>query len=537
MSQRIERSSITRWFATLILYALISIALSILLTKTTEGHNTFNELLRTVAAPFKSTLDTIPIPFFGRFNISEIMLGSFIAAYLSCLVIHFILIKLVQRGRSDYLYSSGIKLLKGKRVKKNASSALKKSRQKAELLLHPDVPLSDKVLTGNVFVTGMQGSGKSTIIKSLLLQLAATKHRLFIFDLKHEYDEFVDKKNTTTLNVEKMSKKLVWDICHDVTELSDAASISEALVEDVGGDNQFFTDAAREIIKGVLLSLMKSTAKWGWGDFSSRLFASRDQLHTMLSYAYPPAAMLVEDDNKTTQSIRAVISTKVGWISSMADSLEKGDRTFSIKQWIEGEPSQSRQIIFQPFVKEFSKSKALCNAITALISANILEMADQEEIKTFLILDELGNLSKLNFLESFLSLSRSKGGRTIAGTQSLSQLSTVYGDASSTTLLSLFKTHVVLGLGAAGSSAKQASEAMGNHRVVSIQRTKSDSGSISLSEQFADRAILSPEDIVNIPEPDEEGVTGYASIGGRDAIYTLKWTYPTPICCVSRECS
>lgn len=529
MSQRLERSSITSWFATLILYALISIALSILLTKTTEGHNTFNELLITVAAPLKSILEAIPIPLFGWFNISEIVLGSFITAYLSCLVTHFTLIKLVQRARPDYLFSSGIQLLKGKKVKKDASSSLKKSRQKVELLLHPDVPLSDKVLTGNVFVTGMQGSGKSTIIKSLLLQLTATEHRLFIFDLKHEYEAFVDKRNTTILSVEKMSKSLVWDICNDVAMLSDAASISEALIEDEGGDNQFFTDAAREIIKGVLLSLMKSTAKWGWGDFSSRLFASREQLHTMLSYAYPPAAMLVEDDNKTTQSIRAVISTKVGWISSMADSHENESETFSIKKWIEGDSSQSQQIIYQPFIKEFSKSKALCNAITSLISANLLEMADQEEIKTFLILDELGSLSKLNFLERFLSLSRSKGGRTIAGTQSLSQLSTVYGDASSTTLLSLFKTHVVLGLGAAGSSAKQTSEAMGNHRVVSIQRTKSDSGSISLSEQFTDRPILSPENIVNIPEPDENGVSGYASIGGRCAIYKLKWPYPTPI--------
>lgn len=450
MSQRLQQNAVVNLFAIFFLYTLVAVALTMCLSTYATDSESVSELLTFIATPVTKIIQSSPLP--ERFEFSQITLGLFIVTYFSCLVMHFALMSWVHRARPDYQYSSGIKLLKSNRVKKHASSALKKSRQKVELLLHPDVPLSDKVLTGNVFVTGMQGSGKSTIIKSLLLQLAATKHRLFIFDLKHEYDGFVDQRNSTILNVERTSKKLVWDICHDVTELSDAASISEALIEDEEGENQFFTDAAREIIKGVLLSLMKSTARWGWGDISSRLFASREQLHTMLSYSYPPAAMLVEDDNKTTQSIRAVISTKVGWISSMADSYEKEYETFSIKRWVEGEPSQSRQIIYQPFIKEFSKSKALCNAITSLISANLLTTADQEEIKTFLILDELGSLSKLKFLERFLSLSRSKGGRTIAGTQSLSQLSTVYGEASTTTLLSLFKTHVVLGLGAAGSS-------------------------------------------------------------------------------------
>jgi hypothetical protein len=52
-------------------------------------------------------------------------------------------------------------------------------------------------------------------------------------------------------------------------------------------------------------------------------------------------------------------------------------------------------------------------------------------------------------------------------------------------------------------------------------------GNVSLTEQFADRPVISAEDITNIAEPDKYGVTGYAVIGGCKAIYKLKWPYPS----------
>ena len=450
-------------------------------------------------------------------------IGMFVVVYCLVIALHIALIWAISRNNVDYVHSSGIQLLSGKKVKEHANRAIQKAEQSTALFLHPNVPVSEKILTGNIFVFGAQGSGKSTIIKSLIVQLATTEHRLFVFDLKHEYASFTSKQHQQILRVDAKDG-VYWDISADVNDESDAASVSVALIEDADDDNRFFTDAGREIVKGVLIALLEREGNWSWGDFTQRLFAPREQLHTMLVKAYPPAGSLIEEDNKTTQSIRAVIATRLGWLHQMTKNVRSANTAFSLKNWLQ-DHTQRNQVVFQPDPKEVLMSKSVCNAITSLISSHLLSMPDQETKQTWMILDELGNLPKSPSLEAWLTLSRSKGGRCIAGVQSLSMLSK-YGERGSETLLALFRTNIVLGLGAAGKSAQSASEAIGNHRVLSVQRTLSESGKVSLSEQFSDRAIVSAEDIINIPEPDKKGVCGYAVIGGRKAVYHLKWPYP-----------
>jgi hypothetical protein len=471
-------------------------------------------------------LDFIDFPFVMELDWQNTTIGMFAGIYLVMLLLQMCFILAMKKPSLDFQHVTGIHLLTGKQVKTHASRYLKKTKHKALLFLHPLVPMTNKMLTGNIFVFGMQGSGKSTIIKSLLIQLSSTPYRLFVFDLKHEYEGYTDPECNLILKIGEKDGAC-WDICSDIADESDAASVSIALIEDDDESNRFFTEAAREVTKGVLIALLKQNKSWSWDDLANRIFATREQLHTMLAKVYPPAAVLIEDDNKTTQSIRSVISTRLSWLYSIAEYANNADTAFSVKQWLQNDDTQRRQVVFKPNAREVMMSRAVCNAITALISSNLLSMPDQDENQTWLILDELGHLPKSKTLEIFLTLSRSKGGRTIAGTQSLSQLNSVYGDKASSTLLSLFRTNIVLGLGAAGGSAQQASEAMGNHRVITIQRSKSEVGNVSLTEQFADRPVISAEDITNIAEPDKYGVTGYAVIGGCKAIYKLKWPYPS----------
>lgn len=517
----VQLNNIVPW---LMLHVLISVAVTKVLMNTVSNDNFIWHWAAFVGAKFQLVIVEVS-QVERNFNFDQFnqLAGVFVVVYCAAIVMHIALKWAISKTKVDYVHSSGIPLLSGSKVKAHAIRALKKAKQSAALFLHPDIPVSDKILTGNIFVFGAQGSGKSTIIKSLLVQLATTKHRLFVFDLKHEYAPFTDAQHKQILRVD-IKNGVYWDISADVNDESDAASVSVALIEDADDDNRFFTDAAREIVKGVLIVLLDRKGNWSWGDFTQRLFAPREQLHSMLVKAYPPAGSLVEEDNKTTQSIRAVIATRLGWLHQMTKNVRSANTAFSLKNWLQ-DHTQRNQVVFQPDPKEVLMSKSVCNAITSLISSHLLSMPDQETKQTWMILDELGNLPKSPSLEAWLTLSRSKGGRCIAGVQSLSMLSK-YGERGSETLLALFRTNIVLGLGAAGKSAQSASEAIGNHRVLSVQRTLSESGKVSLSEQFSDRAIVSAEDIINIPEPDKKGVCGYAVIGGRKAVYNLKWPYP-----------
>jgi type IV secretory pathway TraG/TraD family ATPase VirD4 len=258
-----------------------------------------------------------------------------------------------------------------------------------------------------------------------------------------------------------------------------------------------------------------------------RLFSSHAQLHSMLVKSHRPAAVLIEDNNKTTQSIRSVISAQLGWLPRMVELAAASEETFSIKRWLNSEVANKRQVVFQPNINEERMSGALCNAITSIITSTVLNKPDNENQQVWQILDELGNLPKSHSLEKWLSLSRAKGGRMLAGAQNIDQLQH-YGDKSANVILSLFKTNVVLAMGTAGESCQSASKALGSQRILSVQRSKSTKEELTYSEQFSDRAVVSPDDIANLPLAQRDiGVTGYVYIGGNNAVYKLIWPFPT----------
>ena len=131
MSQRLQQNAVVNLFAIFFLYTLVAVALTMCLSTYAIDSESVSELLTFIATPVTKIIQSSPLP--ERFEFSQITLGLFIVTYFSCLVMHFALMSWVHRARPDYQYSSGIKLLKSNRVKKHASSALKKSRQKVEV--------------------------------------------------------------------------------------------------------------------------------------------------------------------------------------------------------------------------------------------------------------------------------------------------------------------------------------------------------------------------------------------------------------------
>ncbi|MEC8483997.1 MAG: type IV secretion system DNA-binding domain-containing protein, partial [Pseudomonadota bacterium] len=301
---------------------IIAFALTLLLIDFAVVNGVAQILYETV---FEDTglQDTLPLAF---------IINPCFALWLSLfsiLLVVSVVFTSFKSSKSDINYSSGIVLLTGNVAKSHARKVASKDGSAVEVLAHPDIPLTSKMLAGNVFVAGKQSSGKSTVIKSLLRQLAKTDHKLFIYDLKKEYSPYVDHNKLLCLSLER-DAPLQWDISKDIKQDSDAASVSIALVEEETGKDSFFTDSAREVVKGVLLSLLQRNKPWGWRDLYERLFATHEQLHCLLANAYPPAGVLIEENNKTTQSIRSVISTKLGWMKHVAEWSKSSKHRFSI---------------------------------------------------------------------------------------------------------------------------------------------------------------------------------------------------------------
>jgi type IV secretory pathway TraG/TraD family ATPase VirD4 len=290
------------------------------------------------------------------------------------------------------------------------------------------------------------------------------------------------------------------------------------------GNDRFFIDAARQILKGVIIHLQNSHQSWTWEELHKTLFSDVKQLKQLLQKAYPSAAGLVEPDNKTTHSIISVLSSRLFWIRDMAVLQRSAKNTWCITEMMKHVDGKCH-VFFRPNYSSPELSRAVCNTLVTLIIERLLAHEDSNSRKCFFILDELGNFPHNPSLIRWLTLSRSKGGRTIASAQSISLLYENYGQNNTETILSLFRTVIVMRLGASGPTAQKASDLLGQQRVLTVNQNLSGGDKLAISTQFADRPVVLKEDIINLPSADTKGVVGFLFIGGLVNIYKLKWPY------------
>jgi len=136
-------------------------------------------------------------------------------------------------------------------------------------------------------------------------------------------------------------------------------------------------------------------------------------------------------------------------------------------------------------------------------------MPENHHRRWWLVIDELASLEKLASLEDALTKGRKHGLRVVAGLQSVSQLSHIYGRELAQTLRASFRNLVVLG----GSktdpeTAKEMSTALGEHEVARPEYTDSRNpgGNRGTSERLVrqNEAVVTPAQIQALPE-----LTGY----------------------------
>nr|WP_252732142.1 type IV secretion system DNA-binding domain-containing protein [Paraglaciecola arctica] len=432
--------------------------------------------------------------------------------------------KLVNQGKlTDYAYISGPKLLEKSVAIRDVKKKVKKEPSSLSIKIHPEIRITEQIAAGSIFLQGQSGAGKSTIIKPIVQQIYALPVRSFTYDEKGEYQATFNTSSAVCLKLIHNSEYF-WNIGRDITTKNDAALVSQAFIEQENENQRFFTDSARQILKNVIIFLIESRKPWSWCDLSQKLFSTEQELKSLLATVSKSAATLVEPGTKTTQSIRSVLSTKLFWLDEMAEMQKTAKNIWSISDLI-NKKSIKTHVFFRPNYMSPDITKAVCNSLITLLIERWLNQNDSKDEMFWLLLDELGNLPKNPSLIRWLTLSRSKGGRTVASTQDISQLYECYGENITDTILSLFRTVIVMRLGASGPSAQKVSDLLGQQRVLTLNQSLSEDQRISISTQYHDRPVVSREEIVNLPSADKTGVEGFLFIGGLKNIYKLKWPY------------
>ncbi len=448
---------------------------------------------------------------------SEAVMFSAITSFvLSAILSPFI------SNKEQYKHASGVKILDGNSAIRHANRQLAVKNKFKALRIHPKILIDALDELGNLLIVGMQGSGKSTIIKYWLSQLMKRTVTMLIYDEKREYTElfFTDE---VYLFCPGDERSVTWDLSKDITDVSSARTFADAVIHQTSQE-PFWSESARLVVTGALMCLVESGKGWGWSDLHALLFKNSGSLQKKLEKSFPEASLFADPESRTSASVLGVISSQLSWIKYVSDVQSSNSKVFSFTDWLSAD--QPKKLIVQTNMSYRSMSQSLFSVALAMLTNHVLALPDSSEREVWLILDELAAIKKNDSLKRWLATGRSKGARTVGGIQAVSQIQENYGDKDAETILSLFVTVIALRTGATGQSASMISAALGKHRVISASVSTDTNGKKSVTESEQEIQVINADQLVHLPKPDAKGVEGFLTFAGANAAYRLKWPYP-----------
>jgi GTPase SAR1 family protein len=402
------------------------------------------------------------------------------------------------------------------------SSLLKKHH--TYLFIHPNKIFTKRDAIGNVFVFGSQGAGKSTFIKYLLDQLfMVTKSKVVIFDEKREFIEIYFEKLKAILMAPWDLRGKIWDIGHDLNSIEKFKQFASQTIPEQE-KSRIWSDGSREILVG-LMQICAKTNGLSWKNLS--LLLSEEPQTWLIDFElyYPPASNFVRGEGVTVASFVSTLSASTNWIHSIARySGGKNNSLFSFDRWLNDKTSEIDRIIIPSHPEYESVAAPMCNAILAFIEGNVLSRENDEDNDVWLVLDELGSLPVNKSLQRWLSLGRAKGAKTIAGAQSTSQLSDVYGDKQSETILNLFTNHIVFKCGSVGSTSETAAKSLGDITLERPTKSVLQDGKVDYTWNKITEPLIAKSDVTGL-DITTKGVVGFLKMASGNDVYKFTWPF------------
>jgi len=360
-------------------------------------------------------------------------------------------------------------------------------------------------------IVGGTGSGKTTVIEPLIDQVIHRRDKVFLLDVKGDFTARIG--SDPILIAPWDSRSSAWNVGADVTGPAGAAQLAFDLIGEGEGTNAVFRDAARLVLTGILILIMKEKGKkWGWPDLADEIAKiGRDGGATLaerLEKEYPEARGALAE-GKARASIIMDLTSKMQIVHQLAAAWRSSKKQFSIRNYIAHESKSAQRI--RPVVLQTSEtfghlSRALTSAVIGAIRGAVLS-PDLPEVppnggasggsrRTWLILDEIGQIGAgaAEAVVSLAEVGRSKGFRLVIGAQSWSQIEEDLGRDGARSLAAVINTWLIgrQGGGAPGGE-KWASEMIGKRRVSRLVGTLSEGGGVTYHRQEEEIQVLRPE--------------------------------------------
>ncbi|MBC2768788.1 type IV secretion system DNA-binding domain-containing protein [Pusillimonas minor] len=365
------------------------------------------------------------------------------------------------------------------------------------------VPMPASVENLHLLINGATGSGKSVLLRELMLSALKRGDRMVVVDPNGDLYSKFGRPDDVILNPYD-ERTQPWMYFNEVRAEYDWKRLSYSVVP-LGADAnaEEWNSFGRLLLRAVSRKLFELNIH----DINQVNYwcceAPFKEIQTFLKDT--EAASLFAGASESTRafdSARFVLSNKL----SEHRSMPTGD--FSIRDWMEN----GKGCLYITWREDMKTAmKPLLSAWVDVFCSSILSMPESAHRRWWLLIDELASLEKLASLEDVLTKGRKHGVRVVAGLQTVSQLDEIYGKHMSQTLRASFRNLVVLGGSKTDAeTAKEMSTALGEHEVARPEYTDSRNpgGSRGTSERLVRQteAVVTAAQIQALPE-----LTGYVA--------------------------
>ncbi len=309
--------------------------------------------------------------------------------------------------------------------------------------------LPKEAATSHFMIVGTTGSGKTLTLRMMMHSvlpdlLTEDDTRAVIFDVKQD---IVSTLLSIGLPPEGIlllnpfdSRCWEWDMAKDVTGPDTAFQVASIIIPEDGGNNRYFSDAARDLLAGVMNVFIERgerreeetglAPEWGLSDvlYATR---SRERLEFVLSQTEAGKDLLqLHLQGETTP--RSVVST-------LRTKLIPFDVIAALWSQARHPNGKRKRISLEAFLKTNAvlvfgnnqAARAPIEAINRVLFQRLTELTldgtESRTRRTWFFLDEARKLGHLAGLDDLMTNGRSKGACVVIGFQDLDGIRSVYG--------------------------------------------------------------------------------------------------------------
>lgn len=291
-------------------------------------------------------------------------------------------------------------------------------------------------------ITGSPGSGKSTLIRQMLMQVQDREQAAVVFDVDAEFvQEFYNPtRGDVVLNPldERCPFWSPWsELRNDQWFPVDAAAMAASIIRGQPRDTnqRFFLESTRTLIEEMLKVVADRDDASGLLTFVSQ---SPDEIHKQLDGT--PAYALVDPQAHGQEA--GILSTAINAIKTFRHlpTREQAPRTWSAREW-----AQNREgWIFLPAREDIRDSIQMLQGLWLDSLVRWLMSQEIQSEQVWIMADELAALGRQPEIEKLMTRGRKRGLAVVLGFQNVSQLREIYGRDSAITLTSSPTTKAIL---------------------------------------------------------------------------------------------